>query len=78
MKKDQLLSRRRLLLAGAAVLGAAVAAGAAGLLLEDDPVRPARGALAAPGPGARTRRKPSTFRLRPVTCACPAVAGAWC
>ncbi|MFF3905741.1 polysaccharide deacetylase family protein [Streptomyces sp. NPDC001848] len=67
MKKDQLLSRRRMLLAGAAALGAAGAAGWAGLLLDDDPVRPARGALGVSGPGARTRQKASTFRLRPMT-----------
>ncbi|WP_413760037.1 polysaccharide deacetylase family protein [Streptomyces sp. MMBL 11-3] len=69
MNKDQLCSRRRALLAGAAVLGAAGTAGAAHLLT-GDPGPPARSSAPAPAPGAqanRMPRKPSAYRLQPLT-----------
>jgi peptidoglycan/xylan/chitin deacetylase (PgdA/CDA1 family) len=67
MKKDQLLTRRRALIAGAAVLGAAGAAGTAGVLTSRPAAQPARSTLTVSGPQARLARKPSAYRLQPIT-----------
>ncbi|MFJ5271853.1 polysaccharide deacetylase family protein [Streptomyces sp. NPDC088358] len=65
MEKDQLLTRRQALTAGAAVLGVAGVAGTARVLT----CEPAGSRVRAPaaGPQARAGRKPSAYRLLPLT-----------
>ncbi|POX53115.1 oligosaccharide deacetylase [Streptomyces sp. Ru71] len=64
MKKDQFLTRRRVLLAGAAALGAA---GTAGLFALGGADEPAPSAAPAAGAPVQPSRKPSAYRLQPLT-----------
>ncbi|MFE5187910.1 polysaccharide deacetylase family protein [Streptomyces sp. NPDC056628] len=69
MTKDQLpprlLTRRRLLVAGAAAVSAAGTAGVLAAVAGDD--EPVRAAAPPAGPQAHPARKPSSYRLQPLT-----------
>ncbi|SHI53307.1 polysaccharide deacetylase family protein [Streptomyces sp. 3214.6] len=67
MKKDQLFTRRRALLAGAAAVGAVGTAGVFGWGGDSKPVKAAAPAPAAGAPARGIPRKPSAYRLQPLT-----------
>ncbi|MFE6401111.1 polysaccharide deacetylase family protein [Streptomyces alboflavus] len=67
MKDDQMPPGRRALLRGAVVVGLAAATGCAGTEHASTPGRAAASGAPAAGPQALRPRKPSAYRLRPMT-----------